>query len=481
MLLNPSSVSGTLEQAVESLAVLAAHCRTAPLTYVEKQAIAASDMLGAVGRYASTPGGAAAIGGGVGALAGGVGAAFGNRGKPEGQKRSILGTALTGGLAGAAIGGGAGAAAKGYQGLKTEGPVTGGDIEVPGTGMKLDPKALRTMPGLQKRLQELGTPSIPEMITLPFSEGLAGIDKYMPYTWKAGLGVGAMDYLTHTQNRFGGENMMGDKNWLHAPGNAAIGLGNVLSKAPAVGKVSGAVRHAGGALGRLGVKLRKADYGIGMIDPKNSTSPQDLEAGIKSIVNSGEKEHPQFDSKRRKIMEWLLDTPEGQRKLKEMAANRKGGSVTRDVTTTQEVQPPPVTQTKSSKKFNEKLQDYETWQESTSNVNPPKETKTVTEPATLKGESIRYAKGHGAELQLGKPGLKENVAGHTGTPKMTRGPLGGTSHVPASSVGRKLGRVGAYGLPMAAEVLYNSYHESQARALERAQLEHQLRASGLLR
>ena len=105
----------------------------------------------------STPGGAALLGGGLGAAAGGIGAAVSNRGKPEGERRGILSSALTGGLAGAAIGGGGVAAAKGFSGLRDTGhaEVKGDPIPIPGSDLKLNPQVMTQMPDAHKRLQEL--------------------------------------------------------------------------------------------------------------------------------------------------------------------------------------------------------------------------------------------------------------------------------------------------------------------------------------
>ena len=91
---------------------------------IEKQAFGLSE----IGEYAKNFGGkalefaksnpeiAGALGvGGLGAALGGGHAALSNLGKPEEERHSVLGSALTGGLAGAALGGGAGLAHRGLS------------------------------------------------------------------------------------------------------------------------------------------------------------------------------------------------------------------------------------------------------------------------------------------------------------------------------------------------------------------------------
>lgn len=472
MLRNQSLTDGTLEEAVEALAKLAAWRRTTVPSLAEKQALASSDVLGAVGRFASTPGGAALLGGGLGAATGAAGTFMQNRSKPENERHSLLRGALSGGLAGAAIGGGGAAAVKGFQGLKhpESQPGPQGEISVPGMGGKLDASVLRKHPDLHRKLQELAEPSFGEHVTDAFTKGYEGLTNYLPISSKVLPAIGVYDYLTHTQNRFGGK-MLGDKNWLHAPGTAATRLAS---------KLRGITPRLASGLNAAGTKMRNADFGIGMIDPLNSNNPEHLRAGVRSVL-SDPKKHPQFGGGRQELLKWLVDTPEGAKKLDEIGGKRRGGSVTRDVPTKVEIQPSPVDQTTTTEHLNKQTGQWETQRVRTTPVFPPKVPHDTTAPETIGREGFRYLKGHGAEAQLGMPGVKDNVAAHTGTPRVRRGMFGAAGNVPAKSVSRVLGRIAGYGLPLAAEFVYNAKKQEAARAVERQKIEEMLRQSGLLR
>ncbi len=162
-------LNGTLDEAIEKLASLAADRRTRPQTYAEK--VAAGDFLASLGdTVQNNPAlSHALIGGAAGAGLGGLSTAYGNRGKEPGQKRSLMSSMLTGGLAGAGIGAGVGAARTGLAGLKGPGAESmGTDALKPGEyvdpvtqkRMGISPDVLKQHPDLHKRIRELTTPSL---------------------------------------------------------------------------------------------------------------------------------------------------------------------------------------------------------------------------------------------------------------------------------------------------------------------------------
>lgn len=163
----------TMAEAVEKLAVYAVALKSAP---AEKRA--AGDFLSSLGTaFKENPTlGSALAGGGIGAAVGGVSTAMGNRGKEEGQKKGLLGSMMTGGLAGAGIGAGASMAHKGLSNLTGEGnmghdALRPGEFTIKGPDgqpmkMRIDPKALKNNPDLHKQVKSLTTPS--------FQSSLAG-------------------------------------------------------------------------------------------------------------------------------------------------------------------------------------------------------------------------------------------------------------------------------------------------------------------
>jgi hypothetical protein len=114
-----SLIEGTIDAAIEQLAKRAADLRTRPSTYAEKVAEGASDLLGGRGEHLKNNPTLmhSLIGGAAGAGLGGIGTAVSNLGKEKEDRRSILGSALTGGLAGTAVGAGASLAHKGIEGM----------------------------------------------------------------------------------------------------------------------------------------------------------------------------------------------------------------------------------------------------------------------------------------------------------------------------------------------------------------------------
>ena len=193
-------INGTAQDAIEKLAALAAARRTSPFAV---KAAGVGDFLSSLGeKVQGNPAlGHALLGGGLGAAAMGVNTAFNNRGKDEAQKRSVLGSVLTGGLAGAGIGAGVGAARQGLDNLKN-GPGAnslGSDALKPGqfidpaTGgkMVIDPKALKENPELHKQVKSLTTPTMQTTLAGGFGSFLQGVKDRTPTSasilpWVAG-------------------------------------------------------------------------------------------------------------------------------------------------------------------------------------------------------------------------------------------------------------------------------------------------------
>lgn len=184
-------ISGTLEQAIEKLAALAAVRRTTPFAV---KAAGVSDFLSSLGeKVQNSPAlSHALIGGGLGSAAMGVNTAFNNRGKDPSQKRSVLGSILTGGLAGAGVGAGVGVAREGLDNLKNGPGANGlgsdslkpGQFTDPATGQKMviDPKALKENPELHKQVKSLTTPTMQTTVAGGVGSVLQGIKDRTPTT-----------------------------------------------------------------------------------------------------------------------------------------------------------------------------------------------------------------------------------------------------------------------------------------------------------
>lgn len=196
-------LNGTMAEAVEKLAALAAYHRSGP---VEK--VAAPDWLASLGEQVkSNPTlSHALVGGGIGALAGGGNTALNNRGQEPGKKKSILGSALTGGLAGAGVGAGAGLARQGLAGLKGTGDgISGSDALRPGqfvdpsTGkrMMIDPQALKDNPQLHEQVRALTTPSFQGKVIGGLGAAADFVREKVPTTGPLALGAAAIDATMH--------------------------------------------------------------------------------------------------------------------------------------------------------------------------------------------------------------------------------------------------------------------------------------------
>lgn len=186
-------INGTLAEAVEKIATMAAVVRTRG--YAEKSA--ASDVLTSIGSavrdnpvLAST-----ILGGGLGAAVAGTGTALSNHGRDEGQKKRLLPSMLTGGLAGAGIGAGLGLARGGFSGAGSTGTdaLKPGHFTDPTTGLRMmiDPKALKENPDLHRQIKALSTPSLQGRIAGGFGSLLQGIKDETPTSasvlpWVAG-------------------------------------------------------------------------------------------------------------------------------------------------------------------------------------------------------------------------------------------------------------------------------------------------------
>lgn len=130
--MNPCSAKHLVEmspkEAAHLLAQVAGAARAQPLTYSERQKLAYSDVLSALGRWIKeNPVPAASLlGTGAGALVGGGATLLGNRGKRKENKRSLLSGLLTGGLAGGALGLGGSLLAQNWPQSQGAGPPASG-------------------------------------------------------------------------------------------------------------------------------------------------------------------------------------------------------------------------------------------------------------------------------------------------------------------------------------------------------------------
>lgn len=194
-------LNGTMEQAVDALARLAAGTRAGVF---QKQA--APSWLTSLGEtIGSNPTlSHGLIGGGLGAAAMGANTALNNRGQSPDKKKSVLGSMLAGGVAGGGIGAGVGIAREGMSGIRNAGGgISGTDKMKPGqftdptTGqrMQVDPKALKDDPELAAKIKGLSTPSLQSQIGGGAAGVLGAIKDKVPTTapWVgAAMGVDAL-------------------------------------------------------------------------------------------------------------------------------------------------------------------------------------------------------------------------------------------------------------------------------------------------
>lgn len=219
----------------DALARRALELRSRPVTYAEKRASKLSDVLTSLGSLSRDQPelAGAGIGGLLGAGAGAGHVMLGNIGKEEEERRGVLGTALTGGLTGAAVGGGVGLArralgrAGGPQGLSIGDALVTSTYTDPVTGkkMQIDPAALRANPDLARRIRELSAPALPldsalrtgarnvatfvpglrDLGLRPFgyAEDPTWIERNFPVSHRALPAMGAMDLLLHSKLNLG--------------------------------------------------------------------------------------------------------------------------------------------------------------------------------------------------------------------------------------------------------------------------------------
>lgn len=171
-----SLIDGTLEEAVNALAARSAELRSKAILSSEKRAASASDFLSSLGQSVkdSPALGTGLLGSGIGAGIGGLGALYGNAGKEKRNRKSVLGSMLTGGLAGGAVGGGLGLARHSLGQLgngRSDDVMPAGQFADPATGKKMviDAKSLKENPDLAGKVRALSSSKG------PFANGLSGI------------------------------------------------------------------------------------------------------------------------------------------------------------------------------------------------------------------------------------------------------------------------------------------------------------------
>lgn len=196
----------TLEEVAARLAAQAEKAASCPKSWAEKQAEGMSDYLSGLGQTLQSHPELrhALMGGAVGAGLGGLGTAWGNRGKDPGERRSVVGSALTGGLAGAAVGGGASLLHKGIAGMQQpqdpridaaakikelQAPPNPLDAAFRGVTGNLWNTATKAVPGLNPALHRLG---------LTYGDGDTWVDKNLPVSGTVLPELGLGDLLAHT-------------------------------------------------------------------------------------------------------------------------------------------------------------------------------------------------------------------------------------------------------------------------------------------
>jgi hypothetical protein len=190
-------LEGNLASAVEALAMLA--------TQPEKMA-GFNDYLTSLGNAVkdSPTLSHALVGGGVGAGIGGLGTLYNNSKKDPSDRRSVLGSMLTGGLAGAGTGAGIGLARTGLSGLtnaSTEhesAKLAPGEFIDPATSkrMKIDPAALKEN-GLTSKVRGLMAPSVTGIAAAGILGGLEKVHDLAPLTTTLAAPVAAADLAMH--------------------------------------------------------------------------------------------------------------------------------------------------------------------------------------------------------------------------------------------------------------------------------------------
>lgn len=465
-----SLVDGTLDEAIEALAKIAADSRTDP-TY-EKTAFG-KDTLSSIGSYFSGMNPHvrnALIGGGIGALGAGGTTAFRNLGRADEDKRSILGSALTGGLAGAAVGGGGSLMHQGYKNWKAPSPASGvKPMRFPHNGrmLEISPEALQENPNLMSEIEGLTRPTTGDNLVNAGMSGVKSIWNKAPITLPSVLGMMGMDGLMESQGLH-----LGDRNWAHYPGKALGGLGNVSRS------VFGD-NHVSDWLNEGGTKLK--DWGasrnwLGSLDPKNSTNPEHLRAGLHTDAAKNMGQVPghltpgETTDVRRQAIEAIRGSDPD---IRQMSRDARGRSVDVDASVRREVPQPdapgpnkevwhrePLDPNKidptTGKPDMTNAREYMVSTEHQMAKQPPQIQDEVV-PVRYSGDDVRNLRAHGAAQAARDGGIK-----FTEAPHVRRNPFGQAQVVNGSifSPKRLAGRTALYaGLP-AAEAALRYYMDS---------------------
>lgn len=239
-------LDGTITEAIEMLAKRAADLRTRP-ALTEKRAAGMGEFLRPLGdALGKNPElGGALLGGGLGAVGGGLHASIANRQRDPADRKSVLGSALTGGLAGGALGGGAGLAYRGLQhfagpqGIGHGDALQSNEFVDPETGqrMQIDAAALKSNPDLPRKLRELGTSNISTTAGRAALAGLQRLHDVAPVSTTAAGIAAPIDALLHNPlfgiARRSAENISGKigRNLLSRGAEASKDMSSVLRDA----------------------------------------------------------------------------------------------------------------------------------------------------------------------------------------------------------------------------------------------------------
>lgn len=308
-------VEGSLDAAVDYLALRACAVRLGNQTLSEKKAANGSDVLSSLGDSLQNNPilGKALLGGGLGAAAGAGSYAFGGEKDETGRPRAggLWSRLLTGGLAGATLGGGLGAAQHlwpggvgGVGGTGSESGTGGGKggsgvFELDGQKMRLDPAALQANPKLLEQTQALSSPghlheSLPGQVTsFLFNNPLA------PSTTPWLLPTALADTALHSEGL-----RLGQRNWFKPAGKALGGLGKGLGWLHS--GLGSSLESAGQAVTGAGQKLSNRGWFPGRIDAGQSRNRKHMSAGIDAAVNDS---HPVGKTVRESLERLRADEP----------------------------------------------------------------------------------------------------------------------------------------------------------------------------
>lgn len=442
-MLTHSLVDGTLDEAIEALTKIAAERRTSP-TY-EKQAFWGQDTLSSIGSYFSgmNPHARnALIGGGVGAIGAGGATAFKNFGKEPGERKSILGSALTGGLAGAAVGGGGSLIHEGLKGLQAPSkPDVAGiapkRFQHRGQMYDASPEILQQHPELADHVDALSKPTTGDNLWDAGTAGLKKLWSQAPVSLSVLPGVATMDALMESKGLH-----LGDRNWMHAPSKALSGAGKHLFGDSMLGDW---MEEGGKKLNDWGASRNW----LGSLDARNSTNPEHLREGFKSDAAKAMGAVPDWvtPAETADVRRQAVEAVGGSDKtIKDLSKTQQGGKATHYGNILREEAQPdapgPTKEVWRKTPLDENkidphtgrpdMRGAQTFLESTENqvIKQPPIQKAHDVPVSYSQDNIRDLRAAGASSAATRAGQP-----YAETPHVRRNPFGKPQVVPGGALG----------------------------------------------